>query len=69
LVSRLDGDVPLLSGLLSVYCWLCPGTLLELPPPLRDLLPHCGTTGAPLINKQHVDWLDTRPWFIAANRK
>lgn len=66
LVERLGGDLPLLSGLLNVYCWLCPGTVLELPPRLRDVLPHCGAPGAPRINKQHVAWLDSRPWFVAA---
>jgi hypothetical protein len=69
LVERLDGDVPLLSGLLNIYCWLCPGTLLELPPRLRDVLPHCGAPNRPLVDRSHIDWIDSRPWFIAAHNR
>lgn len=72
LIQRLEGDLPLLVGLLNVYCWLCPGTRLKLPPPLRSFLPHCEANGAPAgppFDKCHIDFLDTRPWFIAAQNQ
>jgi len=69
LLHRLEGDVPLLAGLLSVYCWLCPGTHLELPSRLRKLLPPCGDGNASRFDRCHIEWLDTRPWFISAQNK
>lgn len=64
LMARLDEDLPLLIGLLNVYCWLCPGSDLHLPPPMRSLLPHCGSRHGHGENQCHIDRLDTRPWFV-----
>jgi hypothetical protein len=64
LLARLQGDVPLLLGLLNVYCWLCPGAELALPVYLRDRLPRCDPEQGP-VDKYRLDLLDTRPWFIA----
>jgi hypothetical protein len=65
LLERLDEDAPLLSGLLSVFGWLCPDRARELPSWLwnelgaRDAQPdaHLKPDGnrAPL--------LDSRPWL------
>ena len=69
LAGRLGDDLPLLSGLLNVYCWLCPGDALKVPPRLREMLPHCETNGAERLDKSHMNFLDTRPWFIAAQKR
>ena len=63
LVDRMGDDLPLLVGLLNVYCWLCPGTDLKLPQQLRAVLPSCGQASGPMEDQCHIDWLDTRPWF------
>jgi hypothetical protein len=65
LIQRLGDDLPLLVGLLNVYCWLSPGDRLKLPGQVQALLPHCGHQSGQLNNQQHIDWLDTRPWFAA----
>jgi hypothetical protein len=65
LLSRLGDDRPLLAGLLHIYCWLCPGMKLSLPPALGGNLPGCETDG-PHVDQCRIDFLDTRPWFIAA---
>jgi len=63
LIDRLGSDVPLLAGLLNVHCWLCPGTDLQLPPRLRELLPHCANPGGPEEDHCRINLLDTRPWL------
>jgi hypothetical protein len=67
LMERLGPDLPLLVGLLNVYCWICPGGELHLPERIRALLPPCATTQDERVNLRRVDLLDTRPWFIGAN--
>ena len=64
LLSRLEGDAPLLAGLLSVFTWLCPDRARDLPRSLWRQLnvaypAHAGggTSGA------HANLLDSRPWF------
>jgi hypothetical protein len=64
LVERLGDDLPLLLGLLNVYCWICPGTELQLPQRLRALLPKCAQPREPAEDNCHINWLDTRPWFV-----
>jgi hypothetical protein len=64
LVQRLGDDVPLLVGMLNVYCWLCPGGDLKLPHQLGGVLPHCGQKNGTAENQCHINWLDTRPWFV-----
>lgn len=63
LVDRLGDDLALLLGLLNVYCWLCPGTDLNLPPQLRAVLPVCAQANGHTANQCRIDFLDTRPWF------
>jgi hypothetical protein len=62
--ERLGEDLPLLMGLLNVYCWVCPGGELDLPEPMRALLPHCAHANGQSQSQCHIDWLDTRPWFV-----
>ena len=64
LMQRLDGDVPLLVALLNVYGWLCPGDHLKLPPELRAVLRHSPKRNGSREDQCHIDWLDTRPWFV-----
>ncbi len=64
LLKRIGGDAPLLSGVLSVFGWLCPERAQELPAWLwkqfrawaPELEGHCG----------RADLLDSRPWFPPA---
>ena len=63
LAERLGDDLPLLIALLNIYCWLCPGTDLNLPQQLRAILPACAQPSGPFEDQRRIDWLDTRPWF------
>lgn len=64
LLFRLEDDVALLQGLLSVYAWLCPHAAMTLPEWLWESVglsvrrngPHC-------IDGERVNLLDSRPWF------
>ncbi len=66
LTDRLGDDLPLLIGLLNVYCWLCPGGNLKLPQRLRAVLPNCAQANGHAEDRCHIDWLDSRPWFHRA---
>jgi hypothetical protein len=66
LSERLGEDLPLLIGLLNVYCWLHPGNQLRLPQSIRAVLPHCCAANGERVNQRNVDLLDTRPWFVGA---
>jgi len=67
LLHRLGDDWPLLAGAMHVFSWLCPGHCANLPPAIWDRLrmPRPEPGAHPLVDRQHVDWLDTRPWFRA----
>jgi predicted nucleotidyltransferase len=63
-ISRLGADTPLLSGLLSVFAWLCPDRARDLPRSLWHRLKL--EYPAPLIDaraRARVNRLDSRPWF------
>lgn len=67
LVHRLEGDVPLLAGLLNVYRWLCPGApLRNLPSVLNDATPSQASRNGHVQREgqSRIELLDTRPWFI-----
>jgi hypothetical protein len=66
LADRLGEDLPLLLGLLNVYCWLCPGVGLKLPQSLRAMLPNCAQSAEPREDSCRINWLDSRPWFVPA---
>ncbi len=62
-----DEDVPLLRAALSVFAWLAPGRARALPSWLwnRVGLPEPVLKGPP-INRTHVRYLDSRPWFATS---
>ena len=70
LLNRLDEDVGLLKGLLTVYRWLCPKMANALPRSLWEKIearermfqsrPH---------KRNHIRLLDSRGWFAAAQPK
>jgi hypothetical protein len=66
LVARLGDDKPLLMGLLSVYSWLCPDRIDDIPANLRKAAAIAKPTKAQAqLQQQRLDLLDTRPWFAA----
>jgi hypothetical protein len=67
LISRLEADTPLLSGLLSVFAWLCPDRARDLPQSLWRQLKleypaHTKVMTGPASGAR-VNLLDSRPWF------
>lgn len=67
LVRWVGDDLPLLTGLLCVYRWLCPENARRIPEHiwaqfhLADL-PHQEQPGL-TVNKRRIDLLDSRDWF------
>jgi hypothetical protein len=65
-VERLAGDLPLLTGLLSVFAWVCPDQIGNIPAALRKRAgiqkPRRLATGP---NLRHIELLDSRKWFAA----
>jgi hypothetical protein len=63
LVERMDADLPLLQGALSVFNWLTPERAQLLPGWLREqfALPYLEANDA--TEREHVRLLDSRPWF------
>ena len=63
-ISRLEGDTPLLAGLLSVFAWLCPDRARDLPRWLWDRLK---LEYPPVSTDQkagaRLNLLDGRQWF------
>ncbi len=65
LLERIGDDAPLLSGLLSIFAWLCPERAQQLPPWVWHELgavrpqPESHVTG----QDSRADLLDSRPWF------
>lgn len=69
LLERLGGDWPLLSGVLSIFAWLCPGRARLLPEWLWERLrvpPPDRVT--PEIDRMRVQLMDSRPWFGPSGR-
>ena len=65
LLARLDEDVPLLKGLLSVYGWLCPKSARELPDSLWRTLKLEKPKVAQNLRRDRIRLLDSRAWFAA----
>jgi hypothetical protein len=63
LTKRLEDDVPLLTGILAVFAWICPSRSTGLPKEIwrraRATL-HPKDTGS---HAGHENLLDSRPWF------
>ena len=63
LLERLEDDLPLLRGLLSVYGWLCPNRAQLLPEYLWRLLDLPRPQTAPAPKRDRIRLLDSRAWF------
>jgi hypothetical protein len=69
LLARLNEDVPLLTGALSVFGWLCPGAAAQVPAGVWRRLgldPPAHRAKAPEVDVQRVKLIDSRPWFNPA---
>jgi hypothetical protein len=64
LLARVGDDVGLVGGLLSVYAWLCPGRVWELPPWLWGRVGLAAPRpGLGACDPRRVELLDSRDWF------
>jgi hypothetical protein len=70
IVKRLDDDIPLLTGALSVFQWLSPGVAVRLPEWLWDRVhlpaPPLSTPRGgrlPEVDRARAALLDTRQWY------
>ena len=61
LLDRFGHDTPLLSGVLSVFSWLCPERADSIPAWLCDRIGVRRPDGSPCGGRASL--LDTRPWF------
>jgi hypothetical protein len=67
-LRRMDDDVPLLAGALSVFGWLAPGSARELPEWLWGRLGLRAPAAGPPIDERRASLLDRRPWFGPARK-
>lgn len=68
LLARVGADAPLLAAVMSVFAWLFPGRVDELPAWLWEKL-HLSpfpAAGQPDVERERVRLLDSRPWFHGA---
>jgi hypothetical protein len=66
LIQRLEEDLPLLKGALTVFGWLCPEHAAALPKSLWRKLGLCAPSAAGDCPKRdHIRLLDSRAWFAA----
>lgn len=65
LLDRLGEDAVLLTGVLSVFTWLCPGRSQKLPAWLWERLPTPRPNQGADIDQARVNFVDSRPWFMA----
>lgn len=66
LVNRMGPDLPLLHGVLAVFNWLSPRRAEVLPAWIREHFALATVTGdLDVAEREHVDLLDSRPWFAA----
>jgi hypothetical protein len=65
LLKRMGDDGLLLSGVLAVYQWLCPGDSKAIPPEAWRRVGIAAPSGdtAPPVDTQRVRLVDSRPWF------
>lgn len=69
LLKRLGKDAPLLTSILTLFVWLCPGRARTIPDWLwgrLKLIKPSPSVRVPEINHHHVGLIDSRPWFIPA---
>jgi hypothetical protein len=64
LIERVEDDLPLLRGVLTIFAWMCPAGLDSIPQDVRTKLElACEDDAARAIDHERVELLDTRPWF------
>lgn len=64
IVERLNDDLPLLHGALTLFAWLCPNRVGDIPPKLRrqfGIRKTKSSVAGPDLRR--INLLDTRPWF------
>jgi hypothetical protein len=66
LLSRVDAEICLLSGVLCVFKWISPERASQIPKRLQKLVP-CDSSPAlsKEMQRRRVQWLDSRSWFAA----
>jgi hypothetical protein len=69
LIERLGEDVALLSGMLTVYSWLCPKHASRLPAGLWKRLESEKKKPRPRSRRSRIKLLDSRAWFAAMQPK
>lgn len=62
--QRLDGDLSLLQGALSVFSWIAPERARALPTEVFQRLGLPKPENLPDEAEKHVNFIDTRPWFF-----
>ncbi len=60
--SRVEGDAMLLTGALTVFCWLCPERVEKFPLSVRERIASPKGLSANNFSSQEK-LLDSRPWF------
>jgi len=60
LIERVGTDIPLLTGLLSVFAWICPNRARDLPAWIWNRLDAC----RPGSGESLAHLLDSRPWLV-----
>lgn len=60
---RVGDDSPLLTGILSVFAWLCPGRAQELPAWLWERVNLPPPPSGERCLRTRAELLDRRPWF------
>ncbi len=69
-LARLEEDASLLKALLTLYGWLCPKGLIELPKSLwKDLQMAPPISPPPAPGRDRIRMLDSRVWFAALQAK
>jgi hypothetical protein len=69
LLKRLGKDTALLTSVLTLFVWLCPGRARTFPDWLwkrLKLISPPSSVWSPEINHHHVGLIDSRPWFVPA---
>lgn len=69
LLGLLNGDEPLLAGMLTIYGWLCPNAALKLPPSIWKRLGLAAPRRSRRGSTRNIRLLDSRPWFIGLLRQ
>ena len=67
LMIRVNGDRALMAGLLSIFSWICPGRVDDIPAWVWDSVGvrPLSRPGDVDVDPARVAYLDSRPWFFA----